>query len=220
MATIAPAPLGDLRVVDASTWLGAYCGRLLADLGANVMSVGSGTSGQPADLYDLFHGVGKRAVDIEPTSDDDVAPALAAILTTADILLTDEGPARLRARHLHPDTVLARWPQLIQISISPYGLTGPWTDRPASDLMLLASGGLLYLAGDLDRPPVRPYGEQSGIAASLHATVGALRALIVRDGGGRGQLVDVSAQEAVAHSTENTVQTYDCENVVRRRAGV
>jgi len=101
--------------------------------------------------------------------------------------------------------------------MSPYGLDGPHADRPATDLTLLPAGGLLQLAGQPDRAPVRPAGEQSGIATGLHATVGALIALYERADSGAGQIVDVSAQQAVAHSLENAVQYADLEGVVRGR---
>jgi benzylsuccinate CoA-transferase BbsE subunit len=217
-------PLADLVVVDATTWLGGYCGRLLADLGADVVRVAdpeprdAATALASPDPVAVFRSVGKKVTDLGPLAAERPG-RLVNLLDGADMVLTDEGPARLRQRHLHPEQVLIARPRLIHVSVSPFGLTGPWADRPASDLTLLASGGLLYLGGDPDRPPVRPYGEQSGVAAGLHATVAALMALFVQGTDGLGQLVDVSAQEAVAHSVENAVQYFDCERVVRRRIG-
>lgn len=198
----ATGPLTGVRVVDLSRTWGRYCAHLLAGLGATVVRTA------PADATTVSAGgaVWSGASNVNLDLDD------------ADILLTDAGPADLRAQGLDPELTTAR-PGLVHVSITPHGLTGPRADMPGTDLTVLAAGGLLYLCGDPDRPPVRPYGEQSVVAAGLHATVAALMALLVAEQGRGGQLVDVSAQEAVAHSLENAVQYLDCEGVVRRRAG-
>ncbi|MFD7433081.1 CoA transferase [Streptomyces sp. NPDC059861] len=228
-ATAHPArPLDGLRVVDLSTRLGTYTGRLFADLGADVVRVeppggvpertvppltGDGTS-----LSFAFTEAGKRSVVLDP-EDPGHAEQLERLLATAQVLVTSEGPARLRGRRLHPDDVTRRHPGLIHVSVSPFGLTGPWADRPASDLTLLAAGGLLALAGDPDLPPVRAWGEQTSVIAGVHAATAALIALLALEDGGHGQIVDVSAQEAVAHSLENAVQYVDLEGLVRARVG-
>ena len=107
----------------------------------------------------------------------------------------------------------------MHVAISPFGLTGPYADRPASDLTLMAAGGLLALAGEPDRQPVRAWGEQTAVIAGVHATTATLIALHVLETESRGQIVDLSVQEAVAHSIENAAQYLDLEGVVRRRAG-
>lgn len=210
-------PLDGVRVVDLTDELGAYCGRLLRDLGADVIHVAAADA-DADDPVRLFRSIGKTRVARGNGATFDAA-SVADLLEGATIVLTDGGPAALRARGLHPDETTARDPGLIHVSITPYGLTGPDADVIATDLTLIAAGGLLYIAGDPDRPPVRPYGEQSAVAASLHATIAALIALDVRETIGEGQVVDVSAQEAVAQATENAVQYLDCEQIVRRRAG-
>ncbi len=230
----APAgPLADLKVLDLTEELGAYAGRLLGDLGAEVVRLeSSGGSrhrsaghvvapGLSADY--VFPNLSKTVVEVDIESPPG-RTVLEHLLATSDIVITGHGPSELKCRDLHPDQLSRRHPHLVHLSISPWGLTGPDCDRPATDLTLLAAGGLLALAGDPDGPPVRPFGNQSSVTASLHGVVGALIALCdLHDGHGDrgvdGQLVDVSAQEAVAHSLENAVQFYDLEGVVRRRAG-
>ncbi|MEV6903428.1 CoA transferase [Amycolatopsis sp. NPDC051372] len=217
-----PGPLDGVRVIDLTTWLGAYTGRLLTDLGAEVIRV-EPDGGVPerqrppltADgmsLSFVFTEVGKTSVSESEVDLDE-------LLGTGQILLTSEGPAALRAKGLHPDDVTRRHPSLVHVSISPYGLTGPHADRPASDLTLLAAGGLLSLAGDPDREPVRPWGSQSAVVGGVHAAAATLIALLALETSGRGQTVDVSVQEAVAHSLENAVQSLDLEGLVRKRAG-
>lgn len=201
------APLEGVTVVDLTSPLGEYAGRLLADLGAEVIRIET-----PATTLArcVFMNAGKT---IRPDADLD------ELLTQAQILITSEGPAALHSRGLDPAETTGRHAQLVHLAISPFGLTGPYADRPASDLTLLAAGGLLALAGDPDREPVRAWGEQTAIIAGVHAATAALIALHVLETDGRGQIVDLSVQEAVAHSIENAAQYFDLEHVVRRRAG-
>lgn len=205
------APLSGVTVVDATTWLGEYTGRLLADLGADVIRIDRAAAA--ASPRRAYMNAGKQIRDLEPGAE------LEQLLGGAQILLTSEGPAALRARDLHPCDVINRHPRLVHVSISPFGLTGPYADRPASDLTLLAAGGLLALAGEPDREPVRAWGEQTAVIGGAHAAVATLIALHVLETEFRGQIVDLSVQEAVAHSLENAAQYVDLEGVVRSRAG-
>jgi len=202
------APLAGVRVADITTPLGEYTGRLLADLGAEVIRIEDATIAQSHRRS--FMNAGKT---IQPDTE------LSDLLADAQLLITSEGPAGLRRRGLDPADVGRRYPLLVHVAISPFGMTGPYADRPASDLTLLAAGGLLALAGEPDREPVRAWGEQTVVIAGVHATTAALIALHVAETESRGQLVDLSVQEAVAHSVENAVQYLDLEGVVRRRAG-
>ena len=202
------APLAGVLVVDATERLGEYCGRLLADLGARVLRVGREECG--SRFRAAYMNAGKEVVERVDVLD---------LLDDAQILVTDQGPAALAARGLEPAAVAAAHPGLVHVAISPFGMDGPYADRPATDLTLLAAGGLLALAGDPDRPPVRAWGEQTTVIAGAHAAVAALIALDVLETSGIGQLVDVSVQEAVAHSLENAAQYLDLEGVTRRRVG-
>jgi len=214
MTGVIDLPLAGVRVVDLTDRLGRYPGRLFSDLGAEVIRVRTRSTvpaGPGLDADFVFSTLGHEVLELDDAS------ALEALLAGADLLITDDGPAALSARGIDPAALAERHPRLVHVAMSPYGLDGPWADRPATDLTLLAAGGLLQLAGTPERAPVRPAGEQSGIATGLHAAVGALLALYERDDGGVGQLVDVSAQQAVAHSLENAVQYVDLEGTVRRR---
>ncbi|MFD0056927.1 CoA transferase [Streptomyces sp. NPDC127168] len=224
--TDSSAPLTGIRVIDLTGPLGTYTGRLFADLGAEVIKIepkgGARERTTPpltpqgTSISFAFTEAGKRSVIL---SAPEQTEQLDRLLGTAHVLLTSEGPSRLREHDLHPDDVTHRHPRLIHVAISPYGLTGPWADRPASDLTLLAAGGLLTLAGETDLPPVRAWGNQTSVITGLHAATAALMAVLILEETGQGQIVDVSAQEAVAHSLENAVQYVDLEKTVRRRAG-
>ncbi|WP_327686325.1 CaiB/BaiF CoA transferase family protein [Streptomyces sp. NBC_00467] len=222
-------PLEGLRVIDLSTPLGTYTGRLLADLGADVIRV-EPPGGVPErsappltedgiSLSFAFTEAGKRSVVLDGHEIGGGAGQFERLLNSAQILLTSEGPSRLRQRGLHPADVTRRHPRLIHVSVSPFGLTGPWADRPASDLTLLAAGGLLSLAGEADLAPVRAWGNQTSVISGVHAATAALIAVLVLEETGQGQIVDVSAQEAVAHSLENAAQYVDLEHSIRRRVG-
>jgi benzylsuccinate CoA-transferase BbsE subunit len=227
MDSSADLPLSDLRVVDLTGDLGWLPGRLLADLGAEVVRVRTPRTGldprrgPDVEIADgvtlgadyLVATLGQRVEQFDP-AEPAGARRLAELLDGADLLLTDQAPEQL-----------AEWapvldrerPRLVHVAISPYGLDGPYAERPATDLTLLAAGGLLNLAGQPDRAPVHAAGGLAGFAGGLHATVGALIALLERNDSGEGQLVDVSAQQAVTHSLENAIQYADLQGFVRGR---
>lgn len=220
-------PLAGLKVVEISPGLGAYAGRLLATLGASVEAIVETDEELPAliakpsdtacvDFTSEFHRSGRDWTVVGPRRDDSARCRVADKISHADILLTGMSQSELALWGLG-DT--SEHTSLVHLSITPYGLTGPKANTPATDLTVLAAGGLLSLAGEPSRPPTRPYGQQSAIAASLHGVFGALAALRVVDLGGPGQQVDVSAQDAVAHSLENASQYWDLEGVVRHRTG-
>lgn len=221
-------PLDGVRVIDLTTPLGAYTGRLLSDLGAEVVRV-EPPGGVPERSHAprtkdgisfsfAFTEAGKQSL-VADSTDAGEGVQLEDLLSTAQMLLTSEGPALLRARDMSPEDVTNRHAGLVHVSISPFGLTGPYADRPASDLTLLAAGGLLGLAGDPDREPLRAWGNQTAVIAGVHAATAALIALLSLESTGRGQVVDLSVQEAVAHSLENAAQYLDLEGVVRHRVG-
>lgn len=197
-------PLSGLRVVDLSTWIaGAYCTKLLADAGAEVIKVesadgdplrrwsASGSSipvGSDGALFN-FLAASKQSVVVE----GDQSP-LRELLASADAAVCSYGslpsvvPSELRRAH----------PHLIVTAISPFGLEGPWRDRPATEFTLQAwSGGVVGLArGRPDRPPVYVGGQIGEWLAGAFAAVGTLAA--ARRGGSDGELVDVSMLESLA----------------------
>ncbi|CAM3464841.1 CoA transferase [Nocardioides dubius] len=205
-----------LRVVElAEEAYGEIVGKLLADEGADVVKVeppggcpgrrigpfADGADDDPdASLHFWTYNTGKRSVVIAP---DDVATR-DALIATADVLITSDGPAALAARGIDLDALVAAHPGLIVVSVSPYGLTGPWADRQSSDLVALAVGGPLLSCGydDHSIPPIRPGGNQGFQIAASFGHTGLLLALLERQATGAGQIVDVSMHEAVAVSGE------------------
>jgi len=216
-AALSPAFTG-LRVVElADDPGGEFAGKLLADLGGDVIKVEapsgaqgrhvgpfvSGHDGDPdASLHFWTYNSSKRSVVLDET------PAGRTrrdeLIATADVLITTWSPSQLVEHQLDLDALLTELPELVIVSVTPFGLTGPWAEYRSSDLIGLAAGGLLNLCGydDHSLPPIRPGGNQAYMVAASFAHCGVLLALIDRQRSGAGQLVDVSMHEACAVSGE------------------
>lgn len=195
---------------------GEYAGKLFADLGADVLKVeppegaqsrrtgpfADGADDQNASLAFLAYNTSKRSAVLDDSAED--RRTLRALIARAHILLSTTGPGQLDAVGLDYDELQDAFPELIILSITPFGLTGPWAGYKSSDLIGLAAGGILHTCGYDDHtiPPIRPGGNQSYQLAATFAYCGALLALIERQRTGRGQLVDVSMHDANAVSGE------------------
>lgn len=207
-------PLSGCRVVDLSTWIaGAYATKLLADGGADVVKAespvgdplrrwsASGATIPADDDGALFNhlGASKRSVVVDPDDDGDRA-ALHELLAGAEIAVWSPGSTVGEHASLAPAELRRTHPHLIVVALSPFGLTGPWRDRPATEFTLQAwSGGIIGLArGRPDRAPVHVGGQIGEWVAGTFAAVGALAAR--RRGGPEGELVDVSMLEALVLS--------------------
>ena len=231
--TAAPGPLQGLRVLEVSRRIGHYCGKLMADLGAEVILVEPPRTGVPlraeppflADRDDgessiphLYLDANKRSLTLD--LDDPQGQALFRRLALdADLVLEDEPPGVMAARGLDHPALSRLNPRIVVTSITPFGQTGPGAADEACDLTLLARGGLLGLMGFPGEPPTQAAGEQAHAMGCMYAAVGSMLALLDAQAGGLGQHVDVSVQECVVMSLENAAQVYDLEGQVRERAG-
>src|SRR5437764_2190820 len=188
--------LEGLRVVElASGVAGGFAGKLLADLGADVVMVEppGGTSLREHVLFDHLAG-GKQSFVADGEAD------VGVWLATADVVLTDgTSPWHDMATATRPDPV-------VLVDVSTFGRTGPYAEWASSDLVTWAMGGYLYFTGSPDREPIWLPGPQAARHAGSHAALAALAALHARDasdeGEGHGQRVEVSELEAtlVAHA--------------------
>jgi crotonobetainyl-CoA:carnitine CoA-transferase CaiB-like acyl-CoA transferase len=180
--------LAGLRIVQLGDGLAAaVCGRLFADVGAEIARVGADRS-TPAAQY-LNNGV-----PIE-----DVPEAINEVLSRADLIVCEGSPQALGARGHDPETLRRHNPNAVLALISPYGQTGPKADDPASDLTLLFSSGIARLltgqVDDLAEPPMRPVGEESAFIGGLAAACAAMQAVFSAL---PGAVIDVSIEEALA----------------------
>lgn len=225
-----PLALEGVRVLDLGGALSNYCTKLFAELGADVILVeppGGNDLRQeppfadvePASSLPFFYcNTSKRGivVDVEQASGGDLVRRLAA---TADLVVEDRPPGDLDAKGIGPERLLADHPELVVTSITPFGQHGPYAQFQHADLVCLAFGGLLWMGGYADGPPVRVVGDQAYMAGGLFGAVGSMIALTHAELRGQGQHVDVSVQEAVVMGLENAAQFYDLEHHIRRRFG-
>ncbi|HXN58888.1 MAG TPA: CoA transferase [Acidimicrobiales bacterium] len=205
-------PLGGLRVVDLSTWIGgAYCTKLLADAGAEVIKV-EAPAGDPLRRWSAsgaaipaggdgalfnFLAASKQSVVVDEENADDRV-SLEQLLASADAVVWSRGSPVAEEASLEPREILRRHPHLIVSSITPFGLEGPWSDKAATEFTLQAwSGGIVGLARGLpDRAPVHVGGQVGEWLSGVFAAIGTLAAIRRRNP--NGQLVDVSMLEALA----------------------
>lgn len=211
------APYTGLVVVELATDpAGEYAGKQLADLGADVIKVeppegsrtrevgpfAKGVAGVDTSLAFWHYNAGKRSVVVEATQAG--RETLHRLLAEADVLLATLRPSELAAAGLDYHQLLADHPRLVVLSVTPFGLDGPWADYRTSDLVGLAAGGPLMSCGydDHSIPPIRPGGNQGYHTAASFAHCGLLLALLERQQTGIGQLVDVSMHCSLAVSGE------------------
>jgi crotonobetainyl-CoA:carnitine CoA-transferase CaiB-like acyl-CoA transferase len=224
--------LSAYRVLDLSDEKGIYCGKLLADLGADVIAVeppGGGPARRIGPFYkdsphperSLFwfaYGGNKRSITLDITTADgrDVFARLAA---SADIVVESFAPGRLKGLGLGYDDLCRIKPDIILTSITPYGQNGPYKDSPASDLACWCMGGFAYLAGDQDRPPVQISFPLAYLSGASEGAAGTMVALYHRELFRKGQQVDVSIQASVAKHMMNAPGFWQESKVNLKRAG-
>jgi crotonobetainyl-CoA:carnitine CoA-transferase CaiB-like acyl-CoA transferase len=189
-------PLDGLRVLDLSRLLpGPFCTQLLADLGADVIKVEEPAGGDPARQYfePLFLQVNrnKRSLAIN-LKHADGRGLLLSLVERADVLVESFRPGVMDRLELDYAQVCERNPRLIYASLSGFGQSGPYRDRPAHDLNYLALAGILGLNAPRDGVPIPPAVQIADLGGATLAAVGILAALAARERTGLGQAVDVS----------------------------
>jgi benzylsuccinate CoA-transferase BbsE subunit len=224
------AALTGIRILDLTTNYAAYAGRLLADLGADVVRVeppeGSplrslapcqtGPTGAPLRFAHAFLDAGKRSVTLDLMTAAG-REQLAELAASSDAMI--ETPSASAADHIDFEPVRQRNPGLVLVSISAFGRDGPYAGYQATDLTLLAAGGLLSLGGYVDSEPLAVQGEQAMLASGIYGAIAVLTALYERTQTGKGCWIDVSGQECVAFALEDAVAEWSINGHVRRRLG-
>jgi formyl-CoA transferase len=236
-------PLAGIKVLELGTLIaGPFCARMLGEFGADVIKIESPQGGDPIrqwrvlkDGNSLWWSVQSRnkksiTLNMKDTRAQDIARRLAL---DADIVIENYRPGVLEKWNLGYEQLRAINPALIMVRLSGYGQTGPMRDAPGFGAIGESMGGIRYVSGHPDRPPVRIGISIGDSIASLHGAMGALMALRHRDvtGGrwnaqtgeackaGQGQMVDVALYEAVFNMMESLVPEYDHAGVVRERTG-
>jgi benzylsuccinate CoA-transferase BbsE subunit len=214
--------LAGIRVLDLAGPFGNYCGKLFSDLGAEVVlaepAAGAPTRSQEPltaegeSLVFGYQNAGKRSVVAEPGSS-----ALQALVADADVVIGSGAAAWPAGWGIDLEALRREQPASVIVSITPFGLAGPYAGWDGTDIVCLALGGLLALGGYGDGAPLQAAGEQALQAAELYGAVGGMLAVLHAEASGQGQLVDVSAQETVSTALEHAIQYYDLEGTVRSR---
>jgi crotonobetainyl-CoA:carnitine CoA-transferase CaiB-like acyl-CoA transferase len=205
-----PGNLHGFRVLDLADEPGLLAGRLLGDLGADVVQVEppgghplrrrgpfwNGIADAERSLAWLAQNTSKRGItlDLEQARGREL---FLDLCEHADAVLETRAPGVLAERGIGYDAQRGRNPRIVLCSITPFGQSGPWRDWRASDLTALATGGNLFPTGDADRAPVRASLPTSYFHAGIEAALAVALAWIARGPTGAGQHVDVSLQEVM-----------------------
>jgi crotonobetainyl-CoA:carnitine CoA-transferase CaiB-like acyl-CoA transferase len=223
------------RVLDLTTERGLLCGQILADLGADVIKVeppgGSAVRrlrpfyqdiAEPnRSIYWWAYNRNKRSITLNLDRIEG-QELLCRLAEQSHFLIESDNPGDLAKRRLGYSDLTAHNSALVYVSITPFGQDGPKATYADSDLIILAAGGPLLLGGDEDRAPVRVSVPQAYLHASADAAVGALVAHHERQRSGRGQHVDVSAQQSVTVATQanNLAYRFGADEARRMAGGV
>lgn len=220
--------LDGLRVLELGSLIaGPFSTRLLADMGARVIKV-EPPGGDPlrnwgmvtdeGSLWSMVQSRNKESVviDLREPEGQRLARRLAA---TVDILVENFRPGRLESWNLDPRVLREENPRLIVVRISGYGQSGPYKDRPGYGSTGEAMGGLRFITGFEDRPPLKVGISLGDAVAALYATIGTLAALHRRAVTGRGETVDVALYESVFSLLEAILPEYGFAGLIRQRRG-
>jgi len=226
--------LEGIQVVEFGQFISAaFCARLLADFGAEVIKVeppggdkarrhgpfpGDVPHPERSGLF-LFLNTNKKGITLDASSPTG-RQLLLRLLAGADILVSDYPPPRMEEWGLTYERLREVNPRLIMTTITPYGWTGPYRNYKAYDINIGAVGGVTVAAGRPDREPLNHPLNQSHYQGGIQGAIATMLALFAREVTGRGQHVDLSEAEAwhTFHLGSNLV-TYLFSNRVRRRAG-
>ena len=225
-------PLHALRVLDLTAEMGSIGTRLLAGLGAEVIRIeppgghadrrrppfAGNEPGVERSLVWFQFSAGKLGITLNLDQEDGRA-IFRRLVAVADVLVESQPVGRLAELGLDYGNLCAIRPDLIQLSLSPFGQAGPYSRFAGSDLIEVAMGGLMYLCGDPDRPPVRVTAEQAYAQAGIQGTVAALVAVWQHAVTGEGALIDLSAEEAMTWTLANNRLTYSGTGAITKRAG-
>lgn len=221
-----PGPLSGLRVLELADEKGQFCGKLMGDLGADVVKIeppGGEAARRVGPFLDdvphpnrslsfWYYNTSKRGMTLSLATEDG-RRIFGRLAAQADIILETFRPGHLDALGLGYEALSADNPGLVMCSLTPFGQTGPWRDFLSSDLLHMAAGGEMASCGydEVDAPggePIAPGGGNAWHMGGHFAYMGILAALVSRTITGRGQYVDCSIHEACALTTESAIANY------------
>jgi len=225
-----PLPLSGVRVIELGTLIaGPFCSRILAEFGAEVIKIELPKVGDPLRNWRILHNGtslwwyvqsrNKKCISLDVRTEPGLE-VVKNLLKESDVLIENFRPGTLAKWGLTSEVLKELNPHLIVSHISGYGQTGPYSNRPGFGAIGEAMGGLRYLTGYPDLPPVRVGISLGDSVAALYSVIGILLALYYRDTrNGGGQEIDIALYEAIYSLMEGLVPEYDKKGVIRERTG-
>jgi benzylsuccinate CoA-transferase BbsE subunit len=225
-ASLGSGALAGLRVLELGDVKGQWAGKLLGDLGADVIKVEpldgcnerrigpfyNDTPHPDRSLSFWQSNTSKRGITLNVETEDGRG-LLRRLIQSVDVLIESHAPGYLASLGAGYEQLNEQNPRLIVCSVTPFGQTGPWRDYLASDLLLQAAGGFMALCGYTEEevpgaPPLAPTGGQAWLVGGVYAAIAIAAAICQRDVTGRGQHLDVSVHEACFSTTQNNLSDY------------
>ena len=223
MNTKTNGPFSGVLVVDLTRVLaGPYAALLMAEMGARVIKVeppvkGDDSrsigpfvktkSGATKSGYFMSVNRGKESIALDLKADSD-RKIFEALLSRADVLIENYRGGTMEKLGYGYESLKDKYPKLIYAAVSGFGHTGPYSHRPAYDMVVQAMGGVMSLTGHPGSPPTRVGTSTGDLTAGLFATIGIVTALYDRKNTGRGQKVDVSMLDSQVAVLENAIARY------------
>jgi len=221
------------RALDLTDEKGFLCGKILADLGVDVIKVERPT-GDPSrrigpfwhdiaepekSLYWWAYNSNKRGITLNLEVSDG-KEIFKELVSTADFVIESFPPGYIEKLGIGYSTLSSVKGGIILTSITPFGLAGPYKNYKASDIVVMGMAGMLYLTGERESPPVNISIPQACLHAGADAAVGTMIAYYHRERTGEGQHVDISMQQSTALFLANTIPFWELYGTITRRAGV
>jgi len=233
-----PGPLAGLRILELADETGQFCGKLLGDLGADVVKIeppgGERNRHVGPFLDDIphperslsfwYYNTSKRGITLSLETADG-RRLFRRLAATSDVILETFPPGFPASLGLDYDSLSLQNPRVIMCSLTPFGQTGPWRDYLSSDLLHMAAGGEMASTGydqadAPNAPPIAPGGGNAWHMGGHFACMAIMAALVYRTVAGQGQYIDTSIHEACALTTEAAIANYIYRGeVVRRQTG-
>lgn len=224
--------LSPYRVLDLTDERGFLCGKILADLGADVIKVEQPGGDRSRNLEPFYHNIphperslywfafnlNKRSITLNLATADG-KQIFKRLVQTADFVIESFPAGYMKKLGLDYSALKAVKPSVVMTSITPFGQRGPYKNYKASDITLVAMGGLLYITGYPDRPPVRISFPQSWLLAGSSAASATMTAHYNRQITGEGQHVDVPIQASIVWAITNTIPLWELNGVNLKRQG-
>ena len=222
-------PLAGVRVLELGSLIaGPFCGRILADFGAEVLKIEPPGSGDPlrtwslvtehGSLWALTQSRNKQSVTVDLRTQEG-REIVRRLALESQIVIENFRPGRMEEWGLGFDDLAKKNPALVMVRISGFGQTGPYSHRPGFGNVAESMGGIRYITGWPDRPPLRVGLSIGDSIAALYAVIGTMMALRQAEQTGQGQVVDVALSESVFSMLEAIVPEYGYDGRVRERTG-